>query len=648
MVCSVTEAQANVGHLGVCPVVCENVKTGMRLDGLDVGGSIREYWLPRLVDVDGRLGDVEGASRDLYFLLLLRLPLRAWTTRQRKTPRVSISSKLRSHPRQLSPTAPLLAAIQISDGSVTSIDWIGPPQLQDTSACATARGGQDSAQRRQSHSGPASTMAIPSISQIYRELGVPALWASPRDVKLLLTTRFIRLFAYGATTLILALFLKAQDVTLKGIGLFMSLTLFGDVVVSLLLTLIADKIGRRRMLSFGALLIAFSGVVFAFTDSYWLLVLTSVVGVISPSGSEIGPFRAIEESTIASLVPADVRADLFAWYVISGTLSRALGNLACGWLVTALQNGGWTPLQSYKIIFLCYAMLGTTNAVISSFLSARCEEDHEARARKVEAEDIDDDDHTESQPFLMQDSPTADTYAHALPPPKSKPSIFEKITALLPHITRESRSILIKLCLLFGVDSFASGLMPASLITLYFHDTFAFPPGALGTLFFMTNLVSSVGNLLASAVARRIGLIKTMVFTHLPSAICLALIPAFASVYPAVALIVVRSLLGSMDQAPRSAFLAAVMKPKERTAVMGIVTVTKTLSQSAGPLVTGLVGGGGLLWVSFVISGGLKAGYDLSLLVMFTALHWVGRSKEERMNKSRDEESEHHDSESEA
>ncbi|KAF3908567.1 hypothetical protein ABW21_db0208405 [Orbilia brochopaga] len=125
-------------------------------------------------------------------------------------------------------------------------------------------------------------MIKPSLLRIHHELGISALWASPRDVKLLLTTRFIRLFAYGATTLILALFLQALDITLKGIGLFMSLTLFGDVVVSLLLTLIADKIGRRRMLAFGALLIAVSGVVFAFTNSYWLLVLTSVVGVISP------------------------------------------------------------------------------------------------------------------------------------------------------------------------------------------------------------------------------------------------------------------------------------------------------------------------------------------------------------------------------
>lgn len=121
-----------------------------------------------------------------------------------------------------------------------------------------------------------------SLARIHRELGIPALLYSPRDVKLLLLTRSIRLFAYGQTTLILALFLKAQGVTLKGIGLFMSLTLFGDVVVSLLLTLVADKIGRRRMLAFGALLIAASGTVFAFVGSYWILVVTAVVGVISP------------------------------------------------------------------------------------------------------------------------------------------------------------------------------------------------------------------------------------------------------------------------------------------------------------------------------------------------------------------------------
>ncbi|KAF3184710.1 hypothetical protein TWF225_005986 [Orbilia oligospora] len=467
-----------------------------------------------------------------------------------------------------------------------------------------------------------------SLARIHYELGIPALLYSPRDVKLLLITRSIRLFAYGQTTLILALFLKAHGITLKGIGLFMSLTLFGDVVVSLLLTLVADKIGRRRMLAFGALLIAASGTVFAFVGSYWILVVTAVVGVISPSGNEIGPFRAIEESTIASLVHADERADLFAWYVLLGTLSRALGNLVCGWTVTALQNSGWDPLDSYRIIFLSYSALGITNILITSLLSIRCEDRDQNSKSHAETG-------PESQPFLDNGS-IVDGDGEGVdsqripdtPPTPPKPTLLQKLTSLFPHITPQSRGILVKLCLLFGVDSFASGLMPASLITLYFHDTFNFPPGALGTLFFTTNLVSSAGNLIASAVARRIGLIKTMVFTHLPSAICLCLIPAFPSIYPAVFFLIVRSLLGSMDQAPRSAFLSAVMKPSERTAVMGIVTVTKTLSQSAGPFVTGIMGGTGLFWVSFVISGGLKAGYDLSLLVMFTALHNVGRSEE--------------------
>ncbi|KAF3942205.1 hypothetical protein ABW19_dt0210329 [Dactylella cylindrospora] len=457
------------------------------------------------------------------------------------------------------------------------------------------------------------------VARIYRELGIPTLLKSPWDVKLLLITRFIRLFAYGQTTLILAIFLKALHIPIEGIGLFMSLTLFGDVAVSLLLTLIADKIGRRRMLAFGALLIAGSGLVFGFAENYWVLVATSLIGVISPSGNEIGPFRAIEESTIASLVHPDERADLFAWYVLLGTLSRALGNLVCGWTVTALQNSGWTPLESYKTIFLCYSLLGFTNTIITLFLSPKCEEHKQPKSKSTSPE---------TQPLLSQDAQSQSR--PQTPHRRSKPSILKKLTSLFPHITPESRSILIKLCLLFGVDSFASGLMPASLITLYFHETFNFPPGALGTLFFTTNLFSSAGNLLASAVARRIGLIKTMVFTHLQSAIFLALIPAFPSVYPAVVLIVIRSLLGSMDQAPRSAFLAAVMKPTERTAVMGIVTVTKTLSQSAGPLVTGIIGGSGFFWVSFVVSGGLKAGYDLSLLVMFTALHGVGRKEARR------------------
>ena len=166
-------------------------------------------------------------------------------------------------------------------------------------------------------------MASQSIpTRILNELGITTLLNSHRDVHILLSTRFIRMFAYGSSTLILALFFARLHHSDTKIGLFMTLTLIGDVAISLLLTVIADALGRRRILILGALLLTFSGVVFATVENYWVLLVAAIVGVISPSGNEIGPFRAVEESTLAQLSGAKGRADVFAWYVVECSRRR--------------------------------------------------------------------------------------------------------------------------------------------------------------------------------------------------------------------------------------------------------------------------------------------------------------------------------------
>lgn len=152
-----------------------------------------------------------------------------------------------------------------------------------------------------------------------------SLHQSNRDVYLLLITRFLRMFAYGSSTLTLALFFAELGHSDTRIGLFMTLTLAGDVLISLGLTFVADTIGRRNILILGSLLMAFSGSVFATVANYWILLLAAVAGVISPSGNEIGPFRAVEESTLAQLIEASARSDIFAWYVVIGTLGTAFG-----------------------------------------------------------------------------------------------------------------------------------------------------------------------------------------------------------------------------------------------------------------------------------------------------------------------------------
>jgi MFS family permease len=443
------------------------------------------------------------------------------------------------------------------------------------------------------------------------ELGFTTLAKAPSDVHVLLLTRSIRMFAYGSTTLILAIYFSSLGFSDFRIGLFLTLTLVGDVGISLLLTFVADTLGRRKILTAGGLLMLFSGVTFAMATNYWILLFAAVVGVISPSGNEIGPFRAVEESTLAQLSKPETRSDVFAWYVVAGTLGGAAGSLTCGWFTQALQSAGYSEQFSYRLMFWLYGTIGLVKAGITGLLTEACEA--KAVAAKPTADQTE-----ESEAFL----PSEQQYVPPSQPPPAKKSA-------VAHISPSSRTILAKLCGLFFFDSLASGMVPNSLIVLYISRKFRLEEGKLGTIIAAAQFVSSIGNIFASSVAKRIGLVKTMVFTHLPSAILLALIPAAGSLALTIVLVVGRASLASMDQAPRSAFLSAVVKAEERTAVMGVVNTVKTFSQSSGPLITGLLAGGSKFWIAFLIAGALKTGYDLGMLSMFANLKLEGDARHE-------------------
>ena len=406
------------------------------------------------------------------------------------------------------------------------------------------------------------------------------------------------MFAYGSSTLVLALFLSALGFSDTRIGLFMTLTLIGDVCISLALTFVADALGRRMILILGSVLMVLSGVVFALSSNYWVLLFAAVFGVISPSGNEIGPFRAIEESTLAQLTDPKTRSDIFAFYVIVGTLGSASGFLLSGWVTQSLQAQGWSEVASFRSMFWLYAFIGLIKTGITSLLSRRCEAEPTPPSRRSE-------DAEESQGFLARHSTSA-------PPPKKK-------TTSMSQIPRNFWSTLAKLCTLFFVDSFGSGMVPNSLVVLFMYNKFQIPEGSLGSILAAASFASSLGNVFASSIAKRIGLVKTMVFTHLPSAIFLALVPAPSSLILTVALLVARASLASMDQAPRSAFLSAIVPSESRTAVMGIVNTVKTAGQSSGPLITGVLAENERFWIAFVIAGSLKAGYDLWMLRMFAS-----------------------------
>ncbi|CAK7275471.1 hypothetical protein SEPCBS119000_006709 [Sporothrix epigloea] len=395
------------------------------------------------------------------------------------------------------------------------------------------------------------------------------------------------------------------------------MTLLGDAVISLVLTAITDRVGRRRILSVGSLLMAGSGVIFALSGNFWILLLASIVGVISPSGNEIGPFRAVEESVLAQLTPSAQRPDMFTWYALFGTAGTALGSLFSGCIVQILQGRDGDNKVAYRVIFIIYALLGGAMFLMALSLSPAVEMPPAQPAPTSET-------CPGEESALLSGAARSDIIEcpHQIPP--TKPTSVQSIRSLLPSISKESRNILFRLILLFALDSFASGMATPSWITYFFITVHSLPPAILGTLFLVTNILGSLSNLLALPLSRRLGPLKTMVFTHLPSAFLLALVPvpppsSFGTPL-AMSLLALRACTQNMDQAPRQAFLTAVVLPAERTAVMGVVNTVKSLVQAGGVGLAGTLAGRQQWLLLLGGAGALKASYDLLLLWNFSRM----------------------------
>lgn len=279
----------------------------------------------------------------------------------------------------------------------------------------------------------------PFYHRVLAELGLVTLFRSSRDIKLLCLQRFTRLFAYGVTTLILVAFLQELGHSRTRVGLFMTLTLAGDVVISFFLTLFADKLGRKAVLSLGALLMTGSGIVFALFSNYWVLLLAAILGVISPAGNEIGPFRAIEESIVAHLTAKEHRAEIYAWYTLFAPAGSAFGMMASGWAIEAARSQlNWSLLSAYRGTFVAYAIFGLLKFLFTVMLSRDVELDATPPVPTNTAD--------ERAP-LLNNAPEAEA------PPKNS-----RLASLLPQISPESKKVTAILCALLAIDSLGSGL----------------------------------------------------------------------------------------------------------------------------------------------------------------------------------------------
>lgn len=392
-----------------------------------------------------------------------------------------------------------------------------------------------------------------------------------RDVPLLFATRVVRLFCYGFLSVVLALYLVQVGFDEKQIGLLFTLTLAGDAGISLWLTTSADRFGRRRTLLVGALLMMGAGLAFIFTRNPVLLMTAAVIGVISPSGNEIGPFLSVEQAGLAQNLPDNRRTRAFAWYNLSGSFATATGALAGGWLSQVLRQGGLSEFASYRAVLTGYAIGGAVLFVLFLFLS------------------------------------------DAIEVPKGGVAVAKRTLGL-----HRSRAVVFKLSALFALDAFAGGLIVQSMMAYWFHVRFGIEPGVIGAIFFGSNVLAGVSALLAERLARKIGLVNTMVFTHVPSNVLLILVPLMPTLGLAIAVLLLRFSISQMDVPTRQSYTMAVVAPDERSAASGVTTIARSIGAALSPSLAGVfLGIPALIGVPFFLSGGLKIVYDVLLFRSF-------------------------------
>ncbi|GAB7326812.1 hypothetical protein MBLNU13_g10749t1 [Cladosporium sp. NU13] len=457
------------------------------------------------------------------------------------------------------------------------------------------------------------TRPISWFNWFYNEFGLASIQATGRNAYLIITARTMRMISFGGTQVMLALFFAELKFTDFQIGLFMTLTLLGDVFLGIFLTMVADRVGRRRILFAGSGLMVLSGLLFSYFESFWILLLAAIVGVVSTTGGDFGPFRVIEESILSELTTPETRSDVLAWYVTISTWGLSVGGEIAGRIIEYLQESrGWSLTNAYHSIFVGYAVMGVVNSALAYFLTAECEadvaSDTYAQVSQNESDDIELD---EQEPSTQRSHKAFD------PPAAPSNRLLSWMGSWFANISTPTLRIVYKLWLLLMADSFADGMVPFALCNLWLERQFNPSTATLGDVTAISYLLAAISSVFAGPLARRIGLINTMVFTHVPSSAAVFLFGLPSHLWMSIVLLFIRAGLNNMDQAPRAAFIAAVVKPEERTAVMGITATLRTIAAMIGPSITGLLAAGDRFWIAFLVAGGLRLAYDFGLYALF-------------------------------
>jgi len=396
-------------------------------------------------------------------------------------------------------------------------------------------------------------------------------WLS-KDGKLVLAARVTRTFAYGFLSIVLAIYLKLIGFNDIVIGLVLASTLVNSVIFTLIASFYADRLGRRNMLVIYAALMSISGAIFLATEDYLALIAAALIGTINVTGSETGAFLSIEQALLPQTV-SNVRKRniIFALYNMAGTFAMSVGILLSG-LPTILQHQfGLSQIESIKPLFMLYSILGIIVMIIHFMLS-----------KKIEL--------------------TSDQIA--------KP--------LTQVLSPETKKIVGKLSGLFSLDSFAGGFVIQSIVAFWFFTKFGLDLTTLSYIFSIAGVLTAFSFLAAARIADKIGLVNTMVFTHIPSNILLILV-GFAPTLPlAIAFYLGRMALSQMDVPTRQSYIVSVVKEEERTASTGITNISRNISQAVSPSLTGyILQALPVLSAPFVFGGILKIAYDLALYLNF-------------------------------
>ena len=380
------------------------------------------------------------------------------------------------------------------------------------------------------------------------------------EARLLLIGRALRAFTDGYVAILLPVYLLALGLGKWEVGLISTATLLGSALMTLAVGQWGHRFPQRRLLLAAAWLMTVTGLLLAGFGDFWSLLIVAFVGTMNSSSGDVSVFLPLEHARLAETAHGETRTFLFARYTFIGAFCAAVGALATG-IPDLLVHNGFTQIDAIRAMFVAYGLTG-----VAIF-------------------------------FLYRTLPNHQVHEQAAPP-----------TPLGP-----SRAIVVKLAALFSVDAFAGGLLVNTLLALWLFERFDLSLAAAGNFFFWAGLLSAGSQLAAPWVARRIGLINTMVFTHIPSSICL-IGAAFAESLPlALALLFMRSALSQMDVPTRSAVVMAVVTPAERAAAASFTAVPRSLAAAASPAIGGALFAAGWLAAPLVACGTLKILYDIAI-----------------------------------